>query len=153
MEQQNNICKDWRELNTPFGKLYIEPWAWHSNNLYPYDRDDRITIYDSRGNWFDYFSLDYFYIDTDGLPLELQDMQAKGEYERLCEMLTLGAEKETLQEFLDWIGILWCYAGPDKEQAAFELSDGHPEELLPDELETNEYVNHIGENYIVVAEC
>lgn len=153
MENQNKICKDWRELNTPFGKLYIEPWEWHKDNAYPYDRDDRITIYDSRGDWFDYFGLNYFYIDTDGLPLELQDIQAKGEYERLCEMLELGAEKETVQEFLDWIGILWIYAGTDKDEATKALSDGHPEELLPDELETNEYVNHIGDNYIVVSEC
>lgn len=142
--EQNNICKEWRELNTLFGKLYIEPWEWHLDNNRPYDRDDRITIYDSRGDWFDYFGIDYF---------EEGDDTPEKEYEKLCEMLEKGAEKETIQDFMDWLGIAFYYAGSDKEKAAFELSNGHPYELLPDELETNEYVNHIGDNYIVVADC
>lgn len=157
MEQQNKICKDWRELNTPFGKLYIEPWNWHLNNIFPYDDSDRITIYDSRGDWFDYFPLDYFYEAWDEEELDEEEYLseeefAEEEYERLCDMLTQGAEQTTIEGFLNWLGVNFLYAGADKVQAGLALSDGHPEELTPDEIETNEYVNHIGDNYIVVTD-
>lgn len=126
-KEQNNSL---RELNTPFGKFYIEPWEWHKDNKYPYTRSDRITIYDSRKDWLDYFSVDYFEEGNN----------------------TLEEEYEAFKQFLDWLGIDYDYAGKSKKQAAMALSDGHPNELLPDELETNEYINHIGDNYIVVSD-
>lgn len=129
-----------KELTTPFGKLYIDEWNSNPDARYA---EDRITIYDSRKDFLDYFSIDYF---------EEGDDSPEEEYRKLCEMLRKGAEKRTVKQFMDWLGVNFCYAGKSKRQAAIALSDDHPEELLPDELETNEYVNHIGENYIVSAE-
>lgn len=146
-------------IETPFGVIYIEKWGCSRNAKYA---DDRITIYDSRKDFLDYFPLDYFYENTaeqidlfvNGRPdTEEAEQAAEEEYNKLCEMLAIGGETASIAEFMDWIGVVFYYAGPDKEQAAYELSNGHPEELLPDELETNEYVNHIGDNYIVVADC
>lgn len=130
-----------KELQTPFGTLYIDDW-----NPRKRPEEDRITIYDTRKQFLDYFTTDYFEegIDEDSTP--------KKEYEKLCEMLEKGAEKKTCEEFMDWLGVNFRYVGTDKVRVAHELSEGHPEELLPDELETNEYVNHIGDYYIVCNE-
>lgn len=140
-----------KELTTPFGKLYIDEWNSNPDARYA---EDRITIYDSRKDFLDYFGIDYFYdgVDDSEYGGGEEEILAENEYDALCEMLEQGADKKTIEEFMDWLGISFCYAGNDKNQAAIALSDGHPEELLPDELETNEYVNHIGENYIVSAE-
>lgn len=131
-----------KELNTPFGTLYIDSWN-------PRERpaENRITIYDSRKDFLDYFVLEYFY---DGID---DDSYAENEYNKLCEMLEKGGETRSVKQFMDWLGVNFSYAGKSKLQAAKALSNGHPEELLPNELETNEYVNHIGDNYIVVADC
>lgn len=140
-----------KELTTPFGKLYIDEWNSNPDARYA---EDRITIYDSRKDFLDYFSIDYFYdgVDESEDGGGEEEILAENEYDALCEMLEQGADKKTIKEFMDWLGISFYYAGNDKNRAAIALSDGHPEELLPDELETNEYVNHIGENYIVSAE-
>lgn len=139
-----------KELTTPFGTLYIDEWNSNPDERYA---EDRITIYDSRKDFLDYFSIDYFYDgwdeETDG---GNEEIYAQQQYNELCEMLRHGGCENTIEEFIDWLGVNFCYAGKDKKQAAIALSDGHPEELLPDELETNEYVNHIGEYYIVSAD-
>lgn len=140
VQEQNN---ELRELNTPFGKLYIEPWEWHLNNKFSYDSPDHITIYDSHKDYLDRYPLDYF---------DVEERSAEEEYEEFCHMLELGAEKETIYDFMDWLGVMMIYAGDNKEEAADALSDGCPDELLPNELETNEYVNHVGDNYIVVSD-
>lgn len=141
VQEQNNVSL--RELNTPFGKMYIEPWEWHKNNKYPYHCSDRITLYDSHKDYFDYFTISYFE-DGEETPEE--------EYEKLCRFIESGCETICFKEFVDWFCIDYDYAGPDKEAAANALSDGFPQLLLPDEVETNEYVNHIGDNYIVVSD-
>lgn len=137
-----------KELNTPFGKLYIDSW-----NPRERPEEDRIVIYDSRKDFLDYFTLDYFY---DGWDEEVdggnEELYAQLQYEELCEMLLHGAEEETIYDFMNWLGVSFYYAGTDKKEAVIQLFDGYSEELLA-ELETNEYVNHIGDNYIVVAEC
>lgn len=129
-----------KELTTPFGTLYIDEWSSNPDERYT---EDRITIYDSRKDFLDYFGIDYF---------EEGNNSPEEEYKELCSMLECGADKETVRDFVDWLGVYFYYAGDDKHEAEMALSDGHPEELLPDEIETNEYVNHIGNNYIVVHE-
>lgn len=135
-----------REIKTPFGIIYIEQWGENVEREDPH----RITLYDSRKEWLDYFTLDYFYDTYEADREESKEEQAESEYRSLVEMLECGAEKKTCEEFIDWLGINFFYAGTDKVEAENALSDGHPEELLPDEIETNEYVNHIGDYYIVV---
>lgn len=139
-----------KELTTPFGKLYIDEWNSNPDARYA---EDRITIYDSRKDFLDYFSIDYFYDDYDpSETTKTQDEWAEQNYTSLCDMLTQGAQEKTIEDFMDWLGVNFYYAGTDKKLAAMALSEGHPLILLPDELETNEYINHIGDNYIVSAE-
>ncbi|MDE7089639.1 MAG: hypothetical protein K2O54_05925, partial [Prevotella sp.] len=149
---ENNICKDWKELNTPYGKMYIEPWEWHKDNKYPYDDAYRITIYDSRGDWFDYFPLDYFY-EANGP--ETTEEEAKEAYDGLVEMIELGAEMDSIEEFMGWFCICAWYIGKDKDKALNELKrnfrDADLEDWSYEDLEANEYVNHIGDYYIVIA--
>lgn len=137
-----------REVKTPFGIIYIDKWGDDVDR----ECKDRITLYDSRKDWLDYFTLEYFYDTYDETEEGDREEQALQQYKNLVEMLELGAEKKTCEEFMDWLGLMFYYVGTDKVKAANALSNGHPEELLPDEVETNEYVNHIGDYYIVVAD-
>lgn len=133
-----------KELNTPFGKLYIDSW-----NPRERPEEDRIVIYDSRKDFLDYFSFDYFYDGVD----EDSYFYAEQEYNELCKMLEKGGEQETIYGFIDWLGVSFYYAGTNREEALDALSQGCAEELSEEDLETNTYVNHIGDNYIVIAEC
>lgn len=136
-----------KQINTPFGILYITEWDKRNNNLYPEATlDGSVVIYDSKGKFFDRFSSDYFDEDAN------DEILPQKHYTDLCEMLELGATSKDLEGFLDWLCFDYDYAGPNKEQAELALSDGHPENLLPDEVETSEYVLHLGNNYIVVRD-
>lgn len=148
MENLEKQASPWQEVKTPFGIIYIERWGEDV------EREDknRITLYDSRKDWLDYFSLEYFYDTYDESEEGDREEQALWQYKSLVEMLERGGEQQTIDKFMDWLGIVFHYAGTDKVDAAWHLSNGNPSELLPDELETNEYVNHIGNNYIVVAD-
>lgn len=130
-----------KELTTPFGILYIDSW-----NKDERPDEGRIVIYDSRKDFLDYFCLDYFY---DGID---EDSNAEQEYNKLCEMLECGAEEKTIHRFLDWLCVDYCWAGMDKVMALSSLAKGDLENFSLDELETNEWVNHIGDYYIIVAE-
>lgn len=138
-----------KEIQTPFGILYIEPFDMSRNARY---REGYISIFDSRKNWIDNYSIEYFYDSYDPNLGVSEDRYAEAVYEDFCEMLKLGAEQKTLEGFLDWWCLDYDYAGPDKDKAEFVLSDGCPGLLLPNEIETNEYVCHIGDNYIVIRD-
>lgn len=144
-DSQKAILNSLREIKTPFGIIYIEQWG---ENAEREDRD-RITLYDSRKQWLDYFTVEYFY-DTYNEEDGDKEEYALRQYNHLIELLARGGDQASIEEFIDWLGINFFYAGTDKAEAENALSDGHSEELLPDEIETNEYVNHIGDYYIVV---
>lgn len=135
-----------REIKTPFGIIYIEQWGENAEREDPH----RITIYDSHKEWLDYCTIEYFYDTYDETEEGDREEQALWQYNSFVEALERGGDQASIEEFIDWLGINFFYAGTDKAEAENALSDGHPEELLPDEIETNEYVNHIGDYYIVV---
>lgn len=145
-DSQKAILDSLRKIETPFGIIYIEQWGENAERA---DRD-RITLYDSRKEWLDYFTVEYFYDTYDATENITKEEHALWGYNSLIEALERGGEQRTMEEFMDWLGINFFYVGTDKAEAENALSDGHPEELLPDEIETNEYVNHIGDYYIVV---
>lgn len=147
-DSEARIKESLREIKTPFGIIYIDNWGDDVDR----ECKDRITLYDSRKDWLDYFSLDYFYDVYDEDEMGTEEEQALEAYERLVDMLRAGGEQQTIEGFMDWLGINFYYAGTDKVEAAKALSEDHLEDLLPDEIETNEYVNHIGDYYIVVAD-
>ena len=116
------------------GKFYIE-------NFDEREEKDRVKIYDSDENYLDYLPLDQ--IDVDDTPIEEQ-------YNNYVEMLE---QCKTIEEMMDWL-VCDCEFIGNKDRTIEYLH----EELnwdLPSENYNpldNEWVNRIGDTYIVVSD-
>lgn len=115
-----------KEVKTKLGIIFVE----ELND----DREEgRIKIYDSDKRYLDYVSDED--LDYDAFIAELQ-------------------MKEDMRELLNFIGVSWYFFSIDWKDAAWYFSvPGKVEYDSPESLLTNEYVNRIGNTYIVIGEC
>ncbi len=116
------------------GKFYIE-------NFDEREEQDRIKIYDSDENYLDYLPLDQ--IDVDDTPIEEQ-------YNNYVEMLE---SFKTIEELMDWL-VCDCEFIGDKDQTIKYLHEELNWDLPSKDYNPldNEWVNRIGDTYIVVSE-
>lgn len=119
-----------RELtNKNFGHFYIE-------NLNDREEQDRVKIYDSEMNYLDYLSL---YCDNDETPEQLYDKY-------IMELESF----ETVKEMLDWLALDYDFIGFKDEATRWIITSWNiDEDINP---VNNEWVNRIGNTYIVVKE-
>lgn len=114
------------------GNFFIE-------NFDEREEEDRVKIYDSDKNYLDYLPLDQ--IDVNDTPIEEQ-------YNNYIEMLE---NFKTIEEMMDWLVCDCEFIGKKSEAIKYVLTEWN----LPDE-ETdplnNEWVNRIGDTYIIVSE-
>ena len=116
------------------GNFFIE-------NFDEREEQDRVKIYDSDENYLDYLPLDQ--IDVDDTPIEEQ-------YNNYIEML--GSFK-TIEEMLDWL-VCDCEFIGDKEETIEYLHEELNWDLPSKDYNPldNEWINRIGDIYIVVSE-
>ena len=142
-----------RELTTNFGTLYIEE---PSDNRVD---EDRYVIEDSKHRWFDYFT-------ADGIE------ESWGGYEAFYRSLQQDfANLEDADELLDYLGIdaytiskrwedlledlyeLGDYFWDEKTQTYYtEAENGQKTTITEEVILNNEYVNVVGEWYILVCD-
>ncbi len=134
-----------RKIETPFGILYIE-----EEN----DREEthRIKIYDSEMRYFDYYSLDYL---EEGVTIEeFVEEQAKwlAERKKLDDLLEgLGIDSYSTSE--DWTDLLEdMYQGRAKLIDGKWINEADGSEITERVVMENEWVNKIGNTYILVCE-
>ena len=117
-----------REINTKWGKIYIEDYEFDRHKPYQREEEDRIKLFDSDKRYLDYYDAD----------------MTREEYDDICE----GIEKsETLDNFLYEMQ----FHGTWKEvyDWIYETFDIHEEFCDENGIPNNEYVNRIGETYII----
>lgn len=114
------------------GKFYIE-------NFDEREEEDRVKIYDSDENYLDYLPLDQ--IDVDDTPIEEQ-------YNNYIEMLE---SFKTIEEMMDWLVCDCEFIGKKSEAIKYVLTEWNLPDEETDPLD-NEWVNRIGDTYIIVSE-
>ena len=114
------------------GNFFIE-------NFDEREEKDRIKIYDSDKNYLDYLPLDQ--IDVDDTPIEEQ-------YNNYIEMLE---SFKTIEEMMDWLVCDCEFIGKKSEAIKYVLTEWNLPDEETDPLD-NEWVNRIGDTYIVVSE-
>ena len=134
-----------RKIETPFGILYIE-----EEN----DREEthRIKIYDSEMRYFDYYSLDYL---EEGVTIaEFVEEQVKwlAGRKKLDDLLEgLGIDSYSTSE--DWTDLLEdMYQGRAKLVYGKWIDETDGSEITEQVVMDNEWVNKIGNTYILVCE-
>ena len=114
------------------GKFYIE-------NFDEREEEDRVKIYDSDENYLDYLPLDQ--IDVNDTPIEEQ-------YNNYIEMLE---SFKTIEEMLNWLVCDCEFIGKKSEAIKYVLTEWNLPDEETDPLD-NEWVNRIGDTYIIVSE-
>ena len=114
------------------GNFFIE-------NFDEREEQDRIKIYDSDKNYLDYLPLDQ--IDVNDTPIEEQ-------YNNYIEMLE---NFKTIEEMLDWLVCDCEFIGKKSEAIKYVLTEWNLPDEETDPLD-NEWVNRIGDTYIIVSE-
>ena len=134
-----------KQINTKFGILYIEEWEFDRHKPWQREEEDRVKIFDSNKNYLDHFSAEMVEEDAEHdnvTPQELLDQRAS-------KLATFN----TIKELLDWLGVDYEFVGTKEETIAYlhnELNWDLPSEDY-NPLD-NEWVNKIGDYYIVVSE-
>ena len=114
------------------GNFFIE-------NFDEREEQDRIKIYDSDKNYLDYLPLDQ--IDVDDTPIEEQ-------YNNYIEMLE---SFKTIEEMMDWLVCDCEFIGKKSEAIKYVLTEWNLPDEETDPLD-NEWVNRIGDTYIIVSD-
>ncbi len=116
------------------GNFFIE-------NFDEREEQDRIKIYDSNKNYLDYLPLDQ--IDVNDTPIEEQ-------YNNYVEMLE---SFKTIEEMMDWL-VCDCEFIGDKDRTIEYLHKELNWDLPSKDYNPldNEWVNRIGDTYIVVSD-
>ena len=124
-----------RKINNKYlGTFYIE-------ELENREKQDRVKLYDSDENYLDYLPIER-YDDTD--PTEEE------QYQGYIEMLE---SFKTVPDLMEWLVSSWEFIG-DKDQTIKYLHEELNWDLPSEDYNPldNEWVNRIGDIYIVISE-
>ena len=111
------------------GNFFIE-------NFDAREEQDRVKIYDSDENYLDY------------LPLEADDTPIEEQYNNYIEMLE---NFKKVEELLNWLVCDYEFIGNKSEAIKYVLAEWNLPDDECDPLDS-EWVNKIGDTYIIIAE-
>lgn len=122
-----------KEITLKFGgTIYME---WYGEQ----EEEDRIKVFDSDKEYLDYFSVES--LD------ETRSMYGGMSIQDLLDVYAdLMAEKESVEAFLDYLGVEWRAIYPNKA-ALIKATDRDVHEI-----DADEWINHIGKYYVEVEE-
>ena len=133
-------------IETKFGTIYIEDWVFdcHDDVIYR-EEDDKVRIYDTNINYLDYLSTELVEANASICCLTPQEL-----LDRHADKLE---NAETIEDLLDMLDIEYEFVGTKDETIAY-LHDVLNWDLPSDDYSPldNEWINKIGDYYIVVCE-
>ena len=118
------------------GNFFIE-------NFDEREEKDRIKIYDSDENYLDY------------LPLEVYDESDPSLEEQYTEYIKMLESFKTVKDLMDWLYICYTFIGSKEEVVTKwnEIYDYCNWKMNNDkDIEDNEWINRIGDVYILITE-
>lgn len=129
-------------VETQFGKLYITSW-WRDDHL---AENERVRIFDEND-----VLLDYYENDT---VEEFCEAEEKSPQQWIDDFADVIKEQDTIEKLLEYLCVEYDYCGTSRLEAAKVLAGGeeYVKDLAPNELDTNEYVAHIGEYIIIMRD-
>ena len=130
--------KNLREIKTPVGTIYIE-------NFFFREEEDRVKLYDSDKRYLDYFTTESIF--------ETAKVKNCSHIVLIEEYIKNMEKKSTIAELLDYISLSWDEYSVDWEVIADSLVERTEHQINSvGELLENEWVNKIGDYYILITE-
>ena len=117
--------------------IYIEKWEPECR-----EEEERIKLYDSDGKYLDYFSTESIYETSLTKGISPEDY-----YLEICSDIS---NLSSVEELADYLYLAYEIITKDTLDIALILIDQNVDDDSP--LEENEWVNHIGDYWILIAE-
>lgn len=131
--------EDLREVKTPVGTIYIE-------NFFFREEEDRVKLYDSDKKYLDYFTTESIF--------ETAKVKNCSSIILIEEYIKNMEKCSTVDELLDYISLSWDEYSVEWENIADSLVERTEHQINSvGELLENEWVNKIGDYYILITEC
>ena len=121
-------------IKTNYGTFYIEKIGFQ-------EEKERIKIYDSKQRYMDYFDME----DVE----DVAEIYCMSPEEYMADTIHKIKNLKSVEELMEYLCISWECMSDDWKDVANYLSLENPEKTEKDLLE-NEWVNVIGDYYIVV---
>lgn len=126
-----------RKINNKYlGNFYIEEFENR-------EEQDRVKLFDSDENYLDY------------LPLEVYDESDPSLEEQYTEYIKMLESFKTVKDLMDWLYICYTFIGSKEEVVTKwnEIYDYCNWKMNNDkDIEDNEWINRIGDVYILITE-
>ena len=126
-----------RKINNNYlGDFYIEEFENR-------EEQDRVKLYDSNEKYLDY------------LPLEVYDESDPSLEEQYTEYIKMLESFKTVKDLMDWLYICYTFIGSKEEVVTKwnEIYDYCNWKMNNDkDIEDNEWINRIGDVYILITE-
>lgn len=118
-----------REINTKWGKIYIEDYEFDRHKPYQREEEDRIKLFDSDQQYLDYYPGDI----------------SKEEYEDIIDGI------ENAEEIDDFLYEYIFYGNKEETLKWIKETYGEDDEIFIDHNRKpiNEFINRIGETYLI----
>ena len=121
-------------IKTNYGTFYIEKIGFQ-------EEKERIKIYDSKQRYMDYFDME----DVE----DVAEIHCMSPEEYMADTIHKMKNLKSVEELMEYLCVSWECMSDDWKDIANYLSPKNPEKTEKDLLE-NEWVNVIGDYYIVV---
>ena len=130
-----------KEIKTKFGTMYIEQFMIDGTSE-GMERD-KIKIFDSEERFFDYFGVEHL--------VESAKMNRCAPSDILEEYTKVIIECESIEKILDYCGICYELITTNWKDAAMYMEEHTTGKYdSPKDLLDNEWINKIGDHYIIV---
>ena len=145
MKQEQTINPSWQIIGTHFGPIYIEKIGYQ-------EEEDRLKIYDSDGHYMSYLGTDWDTIENALLSIQ-EDKKRMKKAENIFDLVGMFCDSFTAsQNWEDLVEDLWeehvlCFR---EDGQLLWGGDGTP--CTKENLLSNEYINRIGDYYILITE-
>ena len=136
-EKVREVSSELNKIKTKFGDIYIE-------SLISPEEEERIKVFDSNERYIDYFPIDYLQDNTDQKNITLEEEYAH-QVQRIRTAISIEELVARITEDIEMI-----------TQNPFEIAKElgisfEDEKRILHEVESNEYVNQIGNYYILMV--
>ena len=138
-----------KEIKTKFGATIYAEELSHDRHYADREDESKIKFFDSNKRYLDYFETST--IEENALTEGLTPEEWLDNYVKELESC------KTITDLCDTMGFAWAYIASDwRAVAAYMVENGYLSDNIQPSVEAildNEWVNVLGEKYIVITEC
>ncbi len=134
-----------KQINTKFGTIYMEEWEYDRHCPAMREEEDRVKLFDSNEEYLEYLPAEYVSGEAEEYDVTPQTVLDKYAY--------TFANAQSIEDLLEMLDIDYEFITTSIDALVTYFGEAHSSDKEPptkEEVLNNEWVNRIGDYYIVV---